>query len=68
MKCEVCNHHVGNRRRVGPTGKDFFMIRVDSCYECGTIYPVDNLTYKERNWVDRWNKRIKNELLRIQQQ
>lgn len=57
MKCD-CGHHIGNRRRVGPTGKKSFMIRVDSCCECGKLYPVDSLSEDEQKWVNRWNKRM----------
>ena len=61
MRCPLCNHHVGNRRRVGPTGRDVFMILIDSCFNCGTMVPVDELPYKENRWVERYNERMKRE-------
>lgn len=61
--CDICNskNPPGNRRRVGPTGRRFFMILVDSCYACGAIYPVEpnRLSYHEARWVERYNKRMK---------
>jgi hypothetical protein len=65
--CDICGspHTPGNRRRVGPTGRRFFMILIDSCYECGTMYPVepDKLSYHEARWVERYNKRMKTDYL-----
>lgn len=64
MKCDVCGRGVGDRRRVGPTGKEVFSVLIDSCYGCGTIYPVEkDLIYKHKRWVDRWNERMKNNYL-----
>lgn len=61
MKCNLCGHHVGDRRRVGPTGNNDFNILVESCYKCGTLYPVEHneLSYKEIHWVYRYNERMK---------
>ena len=60
MKCSYCNvGHVGNRRRVGPTGRQLYNILVDVCYQCGALYPVNELKGKQLNWVNRFNKRMK---------
>ena len=60
MKCSYCEGgHVGNRRRVGPTGRQLYNILVDTCYTCGALFPVQELKVKQRNWVERYNKRMK---------
>lgn len=55
-----CNKkHYRGRCRVGPTGKKQWMIRVDGCHNCGVILPAQKLTTNQKNWVKRWNNRIK---------
>ena len=60
MKCEFCNGGIGNRRRVGPTGNNDFNALVESCYRCGMLYPVfpETLSYKENEWIRRYNERM----------
>lgn len=54
-----CKHDTGDRRRIGPTGRKQFMILVDRCHKCGAMIPVfpKELTWKERNWIERFNKK-----------
>ena len=61
QKCIVCDHNIGNRIRVGPTGKQTFTVLVDSCYECGRLFPVfpDILNHQQKDWIKRYNKKLK---------
>lgn len=61
MKCEYCNGGVGDRKRVGPTGNNYFNILIESCYRCGMMYPVfsESLSYQQSEWIRRYNERMK---------
>ncbi len=53
--------HVWHRAQVGPTGtKKNWFVRVDYCGWCGWFRPVagDNLSYKQRDWIERYNRGI----------
>jgi len=59
-----CDHMCTYKRRVGPTGNKDWMILVNQCGRCAFIIPVypDTLTYQQKKWVDRYNKRIEKEM------
>jgi len=60
MKCPICQEgHVGNRRRVGPTGRKHFNILVDTCYKCGAMFQVYNIPHIKEEWVRRYNERMR---------
>jgi hypothetical protein len=58
-----CDHVLGYRKRIGPTGKKTFNILVDQCLKCKILVPKypSKLTYEESNWLKRYNKRISKE-------
>jgi hypothetical protein len=57
--CPKCDSSLGNRKRVGPTGRKTFSIRVDECYRCHTLVPQEPLDdMKARDWLDRFNARV----------
>jgi ribosomal protein L37E len=63
-KPSECVHKHTKRISVGPTGRKHFMVPVDECYSCGYQIPARKLSYKERDWLDRWNARLENERVR----
>lgn len=56
-----CDHSYLMRKRVGPTGRKFFMILVDECYSCKEFFPVrpDKLSESMAKWIERWNRRVR---------
>jgi len=52
-----CQHIIGDKHRVGPTGKKLFTILIERCFKCGILIPVkpEQLSYKECKWIERWN-------------
>ena len=55
--CPMCDGKVGKRKGTGPTGNKDIFILADECYSCGSLVPVQDISLKEWQWVDRWNKR-----------
>lgn len=57
---DCCERYMYGVQRSGPTGRNKqWLIRCCSCHICGKIHPKDpeNLTYEQRDWVMRWNRR-----------
>jgi hypothetical protein len=61
---DCCKRYMCGVQGSGPTGRNKqWMIRCSSCHICGKIYPKDpdKLTYEQRDWVIRWNRRKEKE-------
>jgi len=53
-------HYCIERVGAGPTGRKHWMIIADRCTRCGLLRPIKRLlSYEQKNWVRRWNRRIK---------
>jgi len=50
--------HHGAHQRTSPTGHKKISVLVRKCYGCGHLTPMNKLTWKEQDWIDRFNRRI----------
>ena len=52
----LAGRHYLRRMRVGPTGRNTWMILVDRCGWCGfSVAVVERLTWAQQRWLDRSN-------------
>ena len=58
--CCYCGSYVGFRKRVSPTGRKNFAILCDSCHNCGAARPVSDLSWSEKHWLKRLNRKAVN--------
>jgi hypothetical protein len=53
----MCRHSPV-RQRVGPTGRQSFMVLVDQCCHCLRILrTVKDVSWREYFWIRKWNAR-----------
>lgn len=58
LENDPCKHS-SRRLRVAPTGRKLFSVLVDDCGYCGRILRTQNdLSWREYDWVRRWNRRL----------
>jgi hypothetical protein len=51
-----CKHKYGNRRRIGPDSDKIPMILIEQCSICGKLKPIEQISYKQADWIIRYNR------------
>lgn len=57
MRCT--DRHAMRRQKSGPTGRQTWMVIVDSCWRCGVMRPIRPTNFIQRDWLRRWNRKVK---------